>query len=109
MLINIKDSRGIEQEVSVRGVESVADKSSTITTTNTSQQVMAANPLRSGFLIQNTGLNNMWVREGSAATSNGSSILLTPGATFSSFSFPLIQSALSIYGTANDSYCAREW
>ena len=109
MLIKIKDADGIDQLVTVRGAESIVDKSGVIAVTSLSQTAIAANPLRSGFFFQNNGSNNMWLSELADATNDSPSIKIIPGEKFSSFSYPLISSNIRVIGTVGDKYTAREW
>jgi hypothetical protein len=87
------------------------DHSGTITAGNVAQQLMGANPKRSGFLIQNNSADPMWINDcGAAAAEGGSSIKVAAGTTYVS---PINQDPfypISIIGTtAGDAFAAREW
>ena len=109
MLLNVLDATGTTQKVIVKGQEAIVDYSSTITATNTSQIALAANSLRSGFLIQNLGTHNMWINDLSAATEIQGSILLVPNGILTSDDYAVNTNAINIIGTAGDGYTLRAW
>lgn len=89
---------------------SVTDRSGTITTGGSSQQVMAANPNRQFLLIQNVSTDNLWVRFGaSAAVQTQPSIKLLPNSdlTFNGSWVPT--QAVQIIGpTTSQAFTAEE-
>jgi hypothetical protein len=89
----------------------LANRSGTITTGGTSQLLMAANPTRRGYSIQNLstgdlGFNGLGVQ----ATLNQPSIRLAPGALYETPAGGGGTDAVSIIGaTAGQAFSAREW
>ena len=108
------DGNGVLQTIVAPGQEVVTDRSGSITTSSTNQQLLAANPSRSGWYIQNNGVNNMMINElgGDASVSNNN-IILTPGSSViaggPSGQIPLTSGIINISGTASDTFTAREW
>ena len=91
---------------------SYTDRSGTITTGGTAQVLMAANPRRRGWIVQNTSGANLFVNEtGSAATQGNPSWLLVPNQTLPIGQFNAPPSnAISIIGpNTSQSFIAREW
>lgn len=88
-------------------------RSSTITLGATAQQLMAANPDRRGWLIQNLSTGDLYVRSrGSAGTANAAadntSIWLPAGSYYRPERTTI--NAISIYGaTTGQSFFAEEW
>lgn len=115
MLLNVLDSAGIAQKLSVRSQEAIADKSGIIAATGVSQTAIDANALRSGWLIENVGSNPMYVNElgvdaASAVATGSGSIKIAPGEMISSVDkLALSIAKISILGTLNETYVAREW
>ncbi len=113
MLINVLDAAGVSQKLTVHGQEAAVDHSGIITATGTAQVALAANALRSGYFIQNRGVNPMYVNElGTAVvavSTNAGSVAIAPGSTFPPLGYPLSTGAISIIGTINDSFVVREW
>jgi hypothetical protein len=58
---------------------SPVDRSGTITTGGTAQQLAAANAGRVYLLVQNIGSANLWVNWTGTATQAGGSVSITPG------------------------------
>jgi len=86
--------------------------SSTITLTNTFQQLWAANTLRKGCTFQNNGLNNMWVEEGVATGSavKTNSVVVAPGVVYScTKSGVVLQGAIQVTGTSGDAFYAAQY
>lgn len=81
-----------------------------ISTTNT-YQVIAAPPaggaVRHGCVIQNLGVNNMFVNFGAAAVSTPNSLKLTPNSSVRCDSGVMVlQDQIAITGTAGDQWIA---
>lgn len=80
------------------------DRSTTITVGGTSQQLMASNSARKGYIIQNFGCGstangNIYVGLGIAAsTSNGASVLLPPCASLFVLSTGVNQEVINVTG-----------
>jgi len=88
--------------------------SSTVTVTNTFQQIWAATPLRTGCTIQNnSAANTMWVffvpPAGTAAT-KGTSVVLSAGQALNCAVFGVtLGNAVQITGTSGDAFYAAQW
>lgn len=87
------------------------NRSGTITTLNVSQQLMAANTARRGFMVQNSGAAALWINElGAAATTAQPSIQIAVGATYQSPDGAASPAAINIIGgTTGQAFTAREW
>ena len=109
MLLNILDGAGLAQKVIVAGQESVVDRSGTIAATAVSQSFLAVNLLRSGFTLQNRGVNPMYLNELGAAAVIGSSFVVPANGFFPPEGFPVSTNAWAILGTISDAFTAREW
>lgn len=86
---------------------------STISVTNTYQQVLARSDIRRGCLLQNNGTHNMLVYFGpiaNATTSNGLTLLANAANSISCWTGggAFIKSQVSITGTAGDAYVFSE-
>jgi len=86
--------------------------SSTVSVTNTFQQVLPQNDTRRGCTVQNKGSNNMFVFFGpiASATTNNSFLLLPAAGNSVSCNLPggTIRSQVSITGTGGDRYVFSE-
>jgi len=109
MIVTILDSNGSAQSVITKSQEAIVDASGSINTTNTAQNIVSANAARSGFVMQNTGQNDMYVSDVGAADAGVTSFLVPPGAMWPPADYPVSTGAISIYGTATDTFVAREW
>lgn len=87
------------------------DRSGTITTLNVSQQLMAANPNRRGFMVQNSGAAVLWINElGATATTAQPSIKIPIDGTYTSPpGYPSLSAINIIGGTTGQAFTAREW
>lgn len=89
--------------------------SSTITVTNTFQQVFAAttpSAPRRGCTIQNNGTHNMYVEEGVATGSatTGNSAIVTPGSPwYCGVNGLALYGAVQITGTSGDAFYAASY
>jgi hypothetical protein len=99
--------------VNVRDTSSatMVDRSGTITLGGTAQALMAANPARKGYLIQNNSAGVLWFNEiGGTAVLAQPSISLAAGALYQSPSPGASAAAISIIGaTTGQAFTAREW
>lgn len=109
MLLSILDGNGIPQTVLTAGQESQVDYSGTILATGVSQILLPANPLRSGWIIQNRSSNIMHVNDLGAASSLGGSFGVSTNGLFPPANFPVSPDAISIVGTVGDVFTVREW
>lgn len=90
---------------------SMTDRSGTITLGGTAQSLMAANPSRKGYLIQNNSAGTLWFNElGATAVQAAPSISIAAGALYQSPSPGASALAISIIGaTTGQAFSAREW
>lgn len=103
--------------VPVVGVNSAAgnqatftDRSWTITTGGVAQQLMASNASRTGFYVQNTSDDDLWISDVGTASAGGASILIPSGMIYESMAHAVPTTAISIYGaTTGQSFAAREF
>ena len=109
MLVNILDGNGAAQKVILKGQEAPIDHSGAISVTGVAQQMLAANVLRSGWVMQNLGANPMRVNDLGTATVGAGSFQVAVGAFFPPEGYPVSTGAVSILGTATDVYSVREW
>jgi hypothetical protein len=108
VLLIVQDGQGNLQTISAKGQEAVVDGSGSIAATGQSQTLLAANPNRSGWLMQNTGTYPMLINElGNPALS--ASWEVPAGWVFPPINFPLTINQLNISGTAGDTYTLRSW
>jgi hypothetical protein len=88
----------------------LTDRSGTITTGGTAQQVMAANSARQGFSIQNLSTGDLWINPLGTAAAAQPSIKLAAGVYFEA---PLgygAVGAISIFGTTTgQAFSAKEY
>jgi hypothetical protein len=89
----------------------LVDHSYTITLGGTAQLLMAANPNRKGWLIQNNSAGTLWFNElGGTATQAPPSLSLAAGALYTSPTPGASSAAISIIGaTTGQAFTAREW
>jgi len=91
----------------------VTDRSGSITTGGTPQQLMAANPLRKGFWIQNVSAQNLFISDvGTASDNSGTpnSLLILPNTRYETQIGCASSAAISIVGgTTGQKFVAREW
>lgn len=88
----------------------LTDRSGTITSGGTAQQVVAASTDRRYLLIQNLSTENLWVNFAGTATPGGGSILILAngGSVVAEGTF-IPHSAVSIYGaTTGSAFTAYE-
>lgn len=87
--------------------------SSTITVTNTFQQVFAANPQRYACTLQNNGTHTMFVFLGpltSASATTSGAIQLAAGVALScNNSSTTFNDPVNITGTSGDAFYAQQW
>ena len=99
--------------VNIRDTSSatMVDRSGTITLGGTAQQLMAANPNRKGYFIQNNSAGVLWFNElGATAVQAAPSISIAAGALYQSPSPGASALAISIIGaTTAQAFSAREW
>jgi hypothetical protein len=101
LFVNVRDT----------SAATMTDRSGTITLGGTAQPLMAANPNRKGYLIQNNSAGVLWFNElGVAAVLAAPSISIAAGALYQSPSPGASALAISIIGaTTGQAFTAREW
>jgi hypothetical protein len=109
MLIEVRDAAGNPQYVAVQSVATPTDRSGSIAATAVSQTLMAANSLRSGWLVQNTSADAMTLNDLGTDATQPNSFILAPGQSFPPPRYPITQGAITIAGQAGDTFVAREW
>lgn len=109
MKLNVLDASGVPQQLLVKGLEAITDRSGSIAATGISQIIIAANSARSGFLIQNRSLNPMHINDLGTASVGASSFTLAPGECFPPAGYPITTNAIHLLGTVSDIFSAREW
>ncbi|MNK27666.1 hypothetical protein D3C87_460280 [compost metagenome] len=99
--------------VSVRAANgTLTDRSGTITTGGTSQTLMAANPARRGWRIQNISTGDLWFNDlgGAAAVATPGSFKIAPGGYFETSFGGISTTAIRIVGaTTGQGFSASEW
>src|SRR5258708_2226632 len=114
MLLAVRDGNNQQQTVTVQSQAAAVDRSGVLAATSVSQPAMPANINRSGYYIQNIGLNPMQVNElgGDAsisAAAGAGSYVIQPGGTFPPPGFPVSVTPINIAGTIGDAWIARDW
>jgi hypothetical protein len=91
-------------------IQSMTNRSGTITTGGTAQALMAANTARNGWLVQNLSGGDLWVSDLGTAAATQPSMRVPPGAVLRSTPGGVVAAALSIFGaTTGQAFSAREW
>lgn len=86
------------------------DKSGTITLGGTAQELMASNPERSGFWLQNVSAGDLWISDIGTAAATQPSLKVAAGAIYESPMTGCPTGAISIFGaTTGQAFSAREW
>lgn len=113
MLIQVVDANDVTQQIVAQSPGTPTDRSGTIVTSGLSQmllEIMPAGTQRSGWLVQNNGINSMQINDlGSPADQSPSAIFLAPGSTFPPPGYPVTQGEVQIVGFQGDNFMAREW
>ncbi len=117
MLLKVIDGEGVLQTVVVAGdSETVVDHSCLIITTDTPQEVLAANEDRSGYYIQvvdtsgvNVYVNDLGVDASDTVSADNGSVVLSSGRSFPHPGYPLSKEAVSVFGPAGTQLTIREW
>ena len=87
----------------------LTNRSGSITTGGTSQQLAAANAVRNYLFIENVSANDIWFNFGTAAVVDQPSIRLLPGQSFSmEGSFVSTEVVNIISATTGDKFVAKE-
>lgn len=97
--------------VTIVGLITKTDKSGTIASGFTSQQLMSANPNRRGWQLQNNSNAIIAFNEvGNAASLTAGSFILQPGAAYESPVGAISTAQINIVGvTSGQAFTAREW
>lgn len=84
--------------------------SGTITAGATAQSLLAADPGRNGFWIQNDSTGDLWINDLGDAAATQPSMWLPPGSFYQTELNAAPKAAISIYGaTTGQAFAAREW
>jgi hypothetical protein len=109
MILTVLDSAAVSQKIISNGQESIVDKSGSLAA-GSAQVIANANTLRSGFFLQNLGVDPMWLNDLTTATAGSGSIRLAAGEKISApKDIPLNTHALSLIGTSGSAFTLREW
>lgn len=109
MQLNVIDGNGSPQVVCVQSVGLPIDRSGTITAANASQQLLAVNGLRSGWLLQNQSDAPILVNDlgGNPLTT---AIIVWPGQSFPPPNYPVTTGIVNIACTEQGAaFAAREY
>ena len=88
----------------------IFDRSGTVTTGGTAQTLMAAQPQRAGFWIQNNSAGDLWIRAGGTAAATQPSLRIPPNSLYENPDACVPLDAISIFGaTAAQAFTCREW
>ncbi|MDE1868110.1 MAG: hypothetical protein KGI08_10440 [Thaumarchaeota archaeon] len=109
MLLTVLDSNSVAQNLIVKAQEAIVDASGTIAATGVAQTPAAASATRSGFFFQNLGSHDMWINELGVAMQAAGSILVPPRTSISLDNYPVSTGAISVIGTATDTFTLRTW
>lgn len=109
MLLKVTDAAGVLQQVIVSAQEAPVSHSGAIIATGVQQTFIAANLLRSGYYVQNLGANVMYINDLGVAAVGAGSFAIAPNGVFPPQGYPVSTGAISILGTINDAFTAREW
>lgn len=86
------------------------DRSGTITTGGTAQQIMAPSSVRRGLLIQNVSAGDLWFNIGAVAVASQPSIKLTAGQAYETPDGCTPSGFVSIIGASTSAaFVAKEW
>lgn len=116
MLVTLLDGQGEPHIVAWQGQDQINDASGALGVGAVGvapglQQVLAANPLRAGWLFQNTSQAAMLLNEVNAL--GPSSWVVGSGEFFPPCGYPIPTGAIKVMGTADsqagDSFACREW
>lgn len=104
-------TQGVTNAVTIVGRITKTNRSSTITTGGTAQNLMVENITRLGWQLQNNSANDLWFNEiGGTAVQSQPSFKLTPGSSYECPVGAISTSAISIIGsTTGQQFTAREW
>ena len=109
MLLTVLDAAGTEQTLVAQGQSTLVDRSGTLP--DTDWNVAApANPLRSGFVLQNLGGDTMLVSDlPEADRTDDNAWAVAPGLYWPPPGYPPVTEAISVKGVAGDKWAAREF
>ena len=102
------DSAGRLKAVQVPTQGSLTNRSGTITSGGTSQELAAANTSRKYLFVQNVSTGDLWVNFGTAAVTTQPSIKLMPDASLTMTGFVSTQAVNIIGATTGQAFTAKE-
>lgn len=109
-LVTLVDPSGEPYTAGAPAAGALTDRSGTVTTGGTAQQIMSSNSSRKGFSVQNVSTGDLWIRETGTAAAGQPSLKLTAGTYFETPAGYGSTGAVSIYGaTTGQAFTAREW
>jgi len=111
MRLQVTDANDITQTICATSVESITVRDGSIIAANVSQQLAPANPLRSGWLLQNTSASNLFIEDAQSAAVIQKGYMCSGGEMMSTISrIPITTNALYIIGaTLGQTFTFREW
>ena len=111
MLIAVTDANGITQTITTRGQEAMSSFDGSITSGNTSQTIAAGTLTRSGWLLQNTSAQTLYVEDANSAAVVGKGYQVLPGQIISTNSgIPSSANAIQVIGAiAGLTFTFRQW
>lgn len=109
MQLSILDGNNVTQTILAKGLEAIRNTSGTIVATGVSQTLIPANPLRSGWFLQNCSQNDMVVNDVGEATIEAGGFIISPGGIFPPSTFPVTPNVIKITGTQGDAFSVREF
>lgn len=111
MLLEVLDANKDPVIICAQSQDAPTDRSGNIAAVNTSQALMGANANRSGWFVQNTGLNTtVRVNDIGGLATDANSVVLLYGQTFPPPGYPVTVGPIVISGdVAGATYSAREW
>jgi len=109
IFVQLKDNAGADQSPGDRTAGALTNRSGSITTGGTSQQLAAANTTRRYLFIQNIATEDLWSNVGVAAVADQPSVKLTPGDAFVMEGLFIDNEAVHIIGaTTGSKFVAKE-
>jgi len=109
MQLSILDGSNVTQTILTKGIEAISNQSGTITATGVSQTLLSANLLRSGWILQNCGSNDMIVNDVGMASIDAGGFIVSPMSFFPPCPYPITSNAIMIAGTQGDAFSVREF
>jgi len=88
----------------------IFNRSGTVATGGVAQVLMAANPQRAGFWIQNNSAGDLWIRADGTAAAVQPSLRIPPNSLYENPDACVPVTAISIFGaTTGQTFTCQEW